>query len=195
MSKEKTVKATWTKPSDGPASNKEAIREALERLQGWFGKKLNMEQGTEYALALKAWPVEALEEIAGEIIEATAPTPGRFPTINQLQDRYYFWRAGHPGKRASYPKTDCRVCRSPDGFLHAAHILEGITYRVVARCSACTNWREYCPECSIIPRLSPEALEAGGYYLEYRPRARPLEEEPPPPIEILADLPNHEGAP
>lgn len=188
------MRETWTRPSNGPASNKEAIREALERLQGWFGKKLNTEQGTEYARALKAWPVEALEEIAGQIIEATAPTPGRFPTINQLRDSYYFWRASNPSKRASYPKTDCPVCRSHDGFLHGAFELEGITYRVVARCGACTNWLDACTHKSIIPRMTPEALEAQGYYLEYPRKAPPLE-GPPPPMEALAGWSNPEGAP
>lgn len=166
------MQATWTKPSNGPASNKEAIRDALARLQGWFGKTLSTDQGTEYARVLKAWPAEAVEEIAENIIEATAPTPGRFPTIDQLRDRYHHWWASNPQKRAAYPKVDCPVCRSRDGFLHAAQEVEGIVYRVTARCGACTNWLEICPECSIIPRLLPSQLESRGYYLEY-PRKAP----------------------
>lgn len=183
--------ATGTKYSKKPGFDRqEAIREALERLKRWFGKTLTTDQATEYARALKFVPAEALEEIAQQIIEDTPATPGRFPTPNQIKERFYQWQAANPRKYADYPKTDCLVCRSRSGVLHGALKIETITYRVVARCAACQNWLELFPHASIVPLLTPAQLEARGYMLEY-PRRAPARPPPggrPPPTIRPSDL-------
>jgi hypothetical protein len=163
-------------------NQKQAIREVILRLSKWFRKPLDADQAAEYLRALKFIPAEALEEIAQEIIEDTPATPGRFPTPAQIKGRFYLWQAGHPNKRADYPKTDCPVCQSEFGLLHGAREQEGITYRVVARCAACENWLEHFARSSPVPLMRPEQLEAQGYVLEYPPKAPAR----PQPIKQLA---------
>lgn len=163
------------KPLNGPGFNrKAAIREALDRMQKWFGKTLTADQLAEYGRSLRFVPAEALEEITQQVVDDTPATPGRFPTPAKLLEYYYNWRTAHPEKRAQYAKTDCPVCRSDFGLLHGAREEGGIVYRVVARCAACENWLSDFPREAVVPLLRPEDLKARGYLLEYPRKAWPI---------------------
>jgi hypothetical protein len=107
-----------------------------KRLMAWYKRKLDANQLDVMYNRVRHIPGPAYADIIDSIIEDSR----YFPTIVEIKNRYFAWRAAHPEQAISYEKTLCLDCHGK-GFIWYNIRSMDIVYNVVCRCGACENWK------------------------------------------------------
>jgi hypothetical protein len=107
-----------------------------------------------------------MQDIAERIIDEQPPTPGRFPTVNQVRQHWFSWLSNHPEKAQPEHRAPCNECDGR-GFLWGRKLIEGMQYDFAFRCRYCENWKRNVNDQSPILFSSKANLYRTGY--EVRP--------------------------
>lgn len=129
----------------------------IERLGGFFGKRLTETQADLYYLSLRQVPNEVFEAVCSELVENRKPNPSNFPSVRELKELWAAWIRDNP--RRTVPEPDehqCGECggrgyfnvwrRSPHvkGFAAFGGQVEA-WYGTSLPCALCGNWRRRFP--------------------------------------------------
>ena len=72
----------------------------LDRLVGWFRiKNMTAAQSDAMYRRLQSYPLVALRQAIDKLIEERRPTPGNWPTINEIINGCQEWLSAHPDEK------------------------------------------------------------------------------------------------
>lgn len=102
--------------------------DALDKLSDWFRvKNLTRQQSDSMYSRLRVYPPEALEYAVAALIEERRPTPGNWPTIQELANRCYEWLHRDPEREHAMTEYD----RVDDADYPIRYLWEG--FRILER--------------------------------------------------------------
>ena len=78
---------------------KEDFKDEYDRLVTWFHPKMTKDMADLAYNKVKYLPVEALRFAVDYFIENSRPTPGSFPTLNEMVNKLYEWLDAHPEEK------------------------------------------------------------------------------------------------
>jgi len=142
----------------------ENFERGMNRIAGWFHKKLSSDNIEIYYRRIGNIPDTPWEEILDNLIDETAPIPSKFPTINFLKNEWYSWQRAHPERVVKRETVPCDQCHG-HGILWYRASDEKINreYVYVCRCDSCLNWKKHFPESVQTPALRTRmSLEEKG---------------------------------
>ena len=85
------------------------FQEHFDRLVKWFRINMTAEQAGTTFSRVKNLPLEGLKFSVDYFIDNSRPTPGNFPTINELINKIYEWLEANPAekfKRTSFKEVE-----------------------------------------------------------------------------------------
>ena len=78
---------------------KDDFTREYDRLVSWFHPKMTKEMADLAYNKVKYLPFEALRFAVDYFVENSRPTPGSFPTLNELVNKIYEWLDSHPEEK------------------------------------------------------------------------------------------------
>ncbi len=124
---------------------------------------------------LRHIPPNALSDVVDGFVTSRRPTPGQFPTVNEISMEWYQLRKDHPEKCAPTEEwTPCKGCGG-SGFVTFRQLV-ALTlreYDVTARCGECRNWRnsvseQTMPAIAVRADIERRGIEVWPY--EWKPK-------------------------
>lgn len=129
------------------------FRKHMGELGSYFKTSLTDDQKYQYQKTLQFIPGIALQDIAESLISERRPTPGNFPTINEIKRAWYEWRKMHPEKveRKQTQPIPCDSCSStglisfkgPIPLAESGLRLYDFKPTLTCICGECENWKRH----------------------------------------------------
>lgn len=152
--------------------NMQSFLNVMARMDSYFktGRQTHTDVLDEYYDELNEIPEFVFAAICRDYRKNNKPSPGYFPTPNDLLKIWQEWQRQHPEKLAlEYNRESCDYCAGT-GKLFGWKIPDRLGYlaRYIFRCGHCGNW-SYALS-SDVPMAKVQDLESKGYAVgELRP--------------------------
>ena len=137
---------------------------ALKKAESWFKKTLTSDQVETYYEHLSFIPDMAIVDIVNDLIKGTKPSPGNFPTINDMFSGWYKWQNDHPSMIHKQKKTNCLECDGHGWLWFRPKPEEGCyPYEYIVGCEVCKNRQVDIGTRRRVPLSNRKKLELRGH--------------------------------
>jgi len=148
----------------------------MAKLSSFFGKKLSSEQVLLYYDQLKDIPAEPFVDIVDGLISTHRPSPGNFPSIDDLKSGWWDWVRTHPERVHEDKSTWCDECggrgyievwyksKKVKGFVADGNMIPCWANAIVP-CAMCDNYKHVFATKLYRRRWIKEELLKQGYLL------------------------------
>jgi hypothetical protein len=150
--------------------NMQSFLEAMKRMDSYFksGRQTFKDTLEEYYDYLRDIPGPVFADICKEYRKGSKPTPGYYPTPNDLLMAWQEWCRQHPERISQeYDPTPCDYCDGYGGIVahKSPEWAKGMVYDYVFRCGHCENWkRRFCIH---VPIAEVHEITRRGFVLGY----------------------------